>query len=175
MMASESKSVGFNPVRLIQTHQAGVWRYLRALGCSVEEADDLTQDTFVALLQRPFEELSDAATATYLRKAAYHRFVSLRRRAGREIATDQIEAFSQWWGRYAGQDQGESVLEHLRDCLERLPQRARLSLDLRFRDDLSRAEIAAQLKITEHGARNLMQRAKQQLRACVEAKLKHVE
>jgi RNA polymerase sigma-70 factor (ECF subfamily) len=42
---------------------------------------------------------------------------------------------------------------------------------MRFRDDSSRDEIATALEITEHGAKNLMQRAKQQLRECIERKL----
>ena len=32
---------------LVTLHQAGVWRYLRALGCDASLADDLTQDTFL--------------------------------------------------------------------------------------------------------------------------------
>jgi RNA polymerase sigma-70 factor (ECF subfamily) len=43
---------------------------------------------------------------------------------------------------------------------------------MRFRDRLPRVEIAAELKITEHGAKNLMQRAKKQLRGCIERKMR---
>jgi RNA polymerase sigma-70 factor (ECF subfamily) len=43
---------------------------------------------------------------------------------------------------------------------------------MRFRDDHSRADIAKALEITEHGAKNLMQRAKQQLKECIENKIK---
>jgi RNA polymerase sigma-70 factor (ECF subfamily) len=53
-----------------------------------------------------------------------------------------------------------------------LTPRARQALEQRFRDRTSRSAIAEGLGITEHGAKNLMQRAKQQLRACVEQKLK---
>jgi RNA polymerase sigma-70 factor (ECF subfamily) len=42
---------------------------------------------------------------------------------------------------------------------------------MRFHGEHTRAEIAAALEITEHGAKNLMQRAKQQLRECIERKL----
>jgi RNA polymerase sigma-70 factor (ECF subfamily) len=52
-----------------------------------------------------------------------------------------------------------------------LTDRARLALEMRFRDRGSRAEIAAALGITEHGAKNLMQRAKQQLRDCIKRKV----
>ena len=43
---------------------------------------------------------------------------------------------------------------------------------MRFGDKASRASIAADLEITEHGAKNLMQRAKKRLRECMESKLK---
>jgi len=32
---------------LVRAHQAGVWRYLRFLGCEPSEADDLVQETFL--------------------------------------------------------------------------------------------------------------------------------
>jgi RNA polymerase sigma-70 factor (ECF subfamily) len=44
-------------------------------------------------------------------------------------------------------------------------------LDLRFRDRLPRASIAATLGMTEDGAKNILQRAKQQLRVCIERKM----
>ena len=34
------QATGFDPVRLIQTYQAGVWRYLRAMGCEAALAED---------------------------------------------------------------------------------------------------------------------------------------
>src|SRR5262245_420430 len=164
-------AAGFDAVRLIQTHQAGIWRYLRALGCETSLADDLTQDTFLAVLQRPFNDVSPAATTAYLRKTALNMLISHERRAGRVRAVENIEQLDQTWTRWAGNDDGETALAHLRDCLGRLTERARLALEMRFRDESSREEIAAALEITEHGAKNLMQRAKQQLRECIENKL----
>jgi RNA polymerase sigma-70 factor, ECF subfamily len=98
--------------------------------------------------------------------------ISHERRAGRVRSVEDIELLDQTWSRWAGDDNGEAVLDHLRDCLRRLTPRARQALELRFRDDNSRAEIAEELQITEHGAKNLMQRAKQQLRECIDNKLK---
>lgn len=157
--------------RLIEQHQAGIWRYLRALGCDSSEADDLTQETFLAVLERPFTPYSPAATAAYLRKVAYNRFISARRRSNRVVLMEQIEEIDQAWNRLVSDDQGEALLDALKDCLAQLTERARWSLEMRFRDRMPRARIAAALKITEHGAKNLMQRAKKQLRECIEGKL----
>jgi RNA polymerase sigma-70 factor (ECF subfamily) len=162
---------GFDAARLIQTYQAGIWRYLRAMGCETSLADDLTQDTFLAVLQRPFQEVSRAATTAYLRKTALNMLISHERLAGRVRATEKIELLDQTWTRWAGDDDGEAVLMHLRECLGYLTERARLALEMRFRGEHSREEIAAALEITEHGAKNLMQRAKQQLRDCIERKI----
>jgi RNA polymerase sigma-70 factor (ECF subfamily) len=46
---------------------------------------------------------------------------------------------------------------------------------MRFAEDASRVEIGQALGISDHGARNLMQRAKQQLRQCVEEKLQQMK
>ncbi len=39
----------FDFAGLVRTHQVGVWRYVRFLGAEAAEADDLTQETFLAL------------------------------------------------------------------------------------------------------------------------------
>lgn len=168
-----SPVTGFDPVRLIENYQAGVWRYLRTLGCEATLAEDLTQDTFLAVLQKPFQDYNQAATAAYLRRVAYNLFISHQRRAGKMTAVENIEELEKTFAEWAADDNGESALEALRDCLKLLTERARWALEMRFRDGLSRDNIANALEITEHGAKNLMQRAKHQLRQCVETKLKH--
>ena len=65
----------------------------------------------------------------------------------------------------------ESLLATLDECLGELTDRARQALIMRFRQQQSRAAIAASLGLSEDGAKNLMQRAKQQLRVCIERKL----
>lgn len=169
--ATVPNMTGFDPARLIELHQAGVWRYLRALGCEPALADDLTQETFLAVLQTTFQDITPPATAAYLRRTAYHCFIDYQRRARRISLTDEVEELDRTWARWAADDAGDSLLTALRECLKSLGDRARLALELRFRDQQSRAHIAATLQMTEHGAKNLMQRAKQKLRSCIEGKL----
>ena len=157
---------------LVSKHQAGIWRYLRALGADAALADDLTQDTFLEVMRRPFEHFSDAASASYLRRVAHNLFISRRRREGKMTVTEHADQFESAWIRWAGFDSGNAALDALTDCLQRLTDRAQLALRLRFAEDNSRQTIAESLGITEHGAKNLMQRAKSQLRQCVEQKIK---
>ncbi|MBM3998073.1 MAG: sigma-70 family RNA polymerase sigma factor [Planctomycetes bacterium] len=163
--------MGFDPLKLIQDHQLGLWRYLRALGCAREVADDLAQETFLIVLQRPFQDYSEVATRAYLRKVAYNLLVTQQRRAGRVVAVENIEQYERDWNRWAGDGDGEDALRALRGCLKVLGPRALHALKMRFEERRSRQEIADALQMTEHGAKNLMQRAKKKLRDCVEGKI----
>lgn len=158
--------------RLIEEFQGGIWRYLRVLGCEASLADDLTQETFLAAMQRPFEEINSAATAAYLRTIAKNLLISHHRRRGKVVAVEDVEKLDQSWSNWAGNDGGDRALDALRDCLHGLGARARKALEMRFRKDCTREEIAQSLELSEDGAKNLMQRAKQKLRACVEEKLR---
>lgn len=140
------------------------------LGCEPNLAEDLTQETFLAVLQRPFENYNAAATATYLR-TAFNALVSYQRRAKKVTTVENIDELNQQWDDWAGSDNGEELLDALRRCLMVLSDRARLALELRFRDRASRDAIASRLEMSEHGAKNLMQRAKKTLRECIESKL----
>ncbi len=163
----------YNAASLIEAHQAGVWRYLRTLGCERSLADDLTQETFLQVLQAPFQEFSQAATAAYLRRTAHNLYISSLRRSKRVTLIEDFDALDTEWSKWAGTDNGEALLDALKSCFEKLGERARFALEMRFRKRLPRTEIATALKMTEHGAKNLMQRAKQQLRICLGGKLAH--
>lgn len=167
-------SVVLSPEELVTRHQHGVWRYLRMLGCDSATADDLTQETFLKVLRNEkFQQHSAAATSSYLRRTAYHLLVSFHRKMGRVKSVPDTRLIDEVWDRWAGKDlSGDRFVDALRQCLDALTDRARLSLRMRFALNSSRSEIAAALEISEHGARNLMQRAKNQLKECVEESLK---
>jgi RNA polymerase sigma-70 factor (ECF subfamily) len=149
--------------RLVERHQIGVWRYLRSLGCEPTLADDLTQETFLAVLERPFHDFNPQATAGYLRRVAHNHFITHLRRTRKVVPLEEIQGLAETWTRIAAQDDGEEWLEALRACFARLPPRSQLALIMRFRDQASREQIAQALGITQCGAKNLMQRAKLQL------------
>ncbi|MBB3208288.1 RNA polymerase sigma-70 factor (ECF subfamily) [Rhodopirellula rubra] len=162
-----------SPAELIQHHQNGIWRYLRVLGCDATTADDLTQETFLRVLRRDnFVQHSDEATSEYLRRTAYNLLVSNHRKLGRMQVTDSPSLLDESWQRWAGKDlSGDEAVDALRQCMEQLTDRAREALRMRFVENTPRVEIGEALGISDHGARNLMQRAKAQLRQCVAERL----
>jgi RNA polymerase sigma-70 factor, ECF subfamily len=162
-----------SPAELIRRHQKGVWRYLRMLGCDSSTADDLTQETFLRVLRQDnFVQHNDAATNAYLRRTAYNLLVSMHRKQKRVHTSVEASQIDEIWNRWAGQDlSGDLAIEILQDCLSQITQRAQMALRMRFGTGASRNDIAEKLGITDHGTRNLMQRAKAKLRECVEEKM----
>src|SRR5690349_13395425 len=105
-MTMDTAAPGSDVARLVQSHQAGVWRYLRALGCDSSLAEDLTQETFLAVLEKPFADFNPAATAAYLRTVARNLFISFQRRASRQVSVADLDELDVDWSRWAGDDAG---------------------------------------------------------------------
>jgi RNA polymerase sigma-70 factor (ECF subfamily) len=170
-MSGVSPPTGFDPALIVERHQRGVWRYLRALGCDGPLAEDLTQETFLAVIRRPFLDYHPAATAAYLRRVARNLYVNHLRREGDVALAANLDQIDARWQRWAADDDGEALLAALIRCLERLAGRTRLAFRMRYEEERSRADIAAALGLSEDGAKNLMQRAKKSLRECIERSL----
>ena len=158
--------------RLVLEHQAGVWRYVRFLGAERAEADDLTQETFLAVARAAFVERDQRQTAGYLRTVARNQLLALRRRQKREVSTVELEAADSVWAAAAGSD-GNLIgyLDALRDCLAGLEGRSRQAVDLHYRDGAGREAIAEALTMKPDGVKTLLRRTRQALRECIERKL----
>jgi len=159
-------------IELMHAHQRGVWRYLRFLGADAALADDLTQETFIAAFEKPFDDLGPSATAAYLRTAARHLFLNVLRREKRNLPLGAIEEAEQAWNLLTPQGDSDQRLELLRKCLESLPQRGRRAIDLEYRDGRSGAEIALALESSEDAVKALLKRARGELRDCIEQKMR---
>jgi RNA polymerase sigma-70 factor (ECF subfamily) len=157
---------------LVRRHQAGVWRYVRFLGADTAEADDLTQETFLALARAAFVERDERQTAGYLRVMARNQLLALRRRQNREISTVELEAADSVWAAATGPDGSlGNYLDALRECLEQLEGRARQAIDLHYHDGAGRDAIALQLGMQPNGVKTLLRRTRALLRECVERKI----
>jgi RNA polymerase sigma-70 factor (ECF subfamily) len=153
---------------LISQHQADIWRYLRYLGAEAADADDLTQETFLALSRAKFQERSGAQTGAYLRTIARNQLLMLRRFQGRDINTVELEAAEQVWASSAGDSGMDGLLATLAECLETLEGRAREAVQLFYRENLSRAAIASALTMKPEGIKTLLRRTREMLRDCIQ-------
>lgn len=162
---------------LVRTHQQTLWRYARYLGATASEADDLVQETFLAVHRSAFVERCDAQTAGYLRTIARRQLLMLRRRQSRRVKTVEIHAADAAWGEAfdgherSGGDLWDDRVDAARRCVEELDGRVRTAIDLMYRESSGREAIAAALEMTSDGVKTLLRRTRAKLRECIERRL----
>jgi RNA polymerase sigma-70 factor (ECF subfamily) len=171
--ASPTPAGALDLAGLVRQHQATVWRYLRFLGAERAEADDLVQETFLAVARAEFDQRDPLQTAGYLRTVARNQLLALRRKQHREVGTVELEAAEGVWAAATAADgRLDGYLDALRECVGQLQPRAQRAVDLHYRDGASRETIAAELDLKPDGVKTLLRRTRTLLRECVERKLK---
>tara|TARA_R110002072_G_scaffold302737_2_gene488192 strand:- start:12118 stop:12603 length:486 start_codon:yes stop_codon:yes gene_type:complete len=151
----------------VKQHQAGLWRFLRSVGCYAALAEELTQDALLVALRRDIASREERTAAAFLRTTARNLWMK-RRHNDRRRAEQLIDAAELLWQDDAAHDDGNQLLEALGRCVDELPERSRAALERSYHDGASRAEMANELNLTEHGVRNMMQRLRKALRECIE-------
>ncbi|MCR9244251.1 MAG: RNA polymerase sigma factor [bacterium] len=156
--------------RAVHEHLHAVWRYLRMHGAQPDEAEDLAQECFVIAAERAALELDPAATATFLRRTARFLLLQSRRRGKHaRLLADAVDAL---WEEDCATDGGSGLVAALRRCLTKLAPRTARAVQLAYGLDgdepARRREIATELGLAENGVKTLMQRARQQLRDCLD-------
>ena len=150
-------------VDLYQRHHRDVYRYVLASTRSHDEADDITAETF----KRAYESWSSGAPAAgrvlpwlllTARRISTDRWRRLRR-LSRVVALTRSRHDD-------GAEQGRAEFWLWFDALsDALPARQREVLLLRYQRDLTDADIALVMGLTESGIRSLVARALESLRA----------
>ena len=168
-MTAVKEANDFDLGTLVSQHQGNLWRYLRYLGADASEADDLVQETFLAVARKPFEQHGDQSTAAYLRTVARRQLLICRRRQRRELDSVQLDAAETVWARLAD-DRVEPLIDSLQQCLENINGRARQALDLFYRDGMSREALAKRMEMKPDGVKTLLRRTRDALRDCIQRK-----
>ena len=163
---------GIDLAALMREHQAGVWRFLRALGAEANLADDVTQETFLAVYRKPFEQRSRGQTIAYLRIVAKNLFLKARRKAGREVAVAELEHVESEWVELVGEDDGAELTRALKECLKQLDEKPKQALDLQYKEGKQRVEIAEAMGMTDDGIKTLLRRTKARLKKCMELRVR---
>ena len=165
--------------RLVGTHQASVYRYLRYLGADSALAEDLVQETFLATMRpngnhptRP----DDPVWCAWLRGIARNLFLmECRRRRAHPAASDDAaleRAEAAWAAQFQSESDAAERLVALRECLETLPARQREVLDHRYHRRTGRGEMARLFGMTEDGIKSLLRRIRAALAQCIERRLR---
>ncbi len=133
--------------------------------------DDVMQEIAVAVFEsyprydetRPFITwalgIAQRQIGLYLRRTRRDRLV---------FDDDTVQQLASAFERTS--DDSILMLEHLRDCVAKLDGRAREICDHRYRLDRKPKEIAANLKMQPNTVAKVLQRIREQLRDCVQAR-----
>lgn len=144
--------------RVFQSQYRGVFRYVLALTRNVDDADEVTAETFERALKAWAGSPPDHAEKWLLltaRRIATDRWRRARRAVRLSRSSDP--------GANSALQESESWI-WLNRVLELLPPRQREVLMLRYERDLSDADIATVMSLSESGVRSLAARAISTLR-----------
>lgn len=151
---------------LVERHSGPLHATLRAHLANREDARELFQETWLRAYQR-LGRLRDAGRLRAWLVSIALNLVRERRRRGLERAGGADGLELQDGGESAQDLCGREELEGLRAAMQALPARQREVLDLRVNHELSHAEIARLLSISEEASRANHYQALKRLRAAL--------
>lgn len=152
---------------LVKDHQQSLLRYLRFLGADEALAQDMAQETFVAAINAGFADTDQPGTRAYLRTTARNFYFMWLRKHKHEVALPGDDTLESAWHDNEGSDFGETYIKALQNCLDKLTERARLALKMRYGDNASREQISFATGLDSEGAKTLLRRSKEKLRECI--------
>jgi RNA polymerase sigma-70 factor, ECF subfamily len=145
--------------RLYQAKAAELILYGRALGLSHAEAEDVLQETFLALLQR---ETPPAQPEWYCLRSIRNRAFNYRRSFWRRVARE-LES-QRWFERGPDETPAERAAMH---CLAELPVEQREVIVLKLWHDCTYEEIGALLEVSPNTAAGRYRYGLEKLRVCM--------
>lgn len=156
---------------LFARHYAGVYAVVIRIVGTHEEAEEVTQDTFLKLYHRPLAADDETNLRGWLYRvatnAAFNNVRSRRRRLG------WLRRFAGRADRYANDDPLDHVArsdeaDGVREHLAQLPERQRMALVLRS-SGLSYAEVAAAIGVSPNSIGTILARAERAFRKSYES------
>jgi RNA polymerase sigma factor (sigma-70 family) len=147
---------------LYQTYQPGILSLMMQMTRNPEDASDLVQDAFVRVLTRIGDYRGESALGTWIYRVAVNLVIQhLRAKRRYERITGSIAEDSRHF-QPETHDPTESL--SVQEALDRLPQRMRRLVVLRYQHGFDYSEIAEMLGIKQGTVASGLNRAKQQLR-----------
>jgi RNA polymerase sigma-70 factor (ECF subfamily) len=146
---------------LVRRHQTRSWSVaLRFLG-DRSAAEDLVQETFLTLYEKAPGYRPRGQFVAYLFRVLTHKAISLKRRAspGEFLDGDHAAPTAEAWQALDTAQQKARVQR----ALNRLPERQRIAVILRFYEDLSYEEIANALGTSARSVEGLLARSRDTL------------
>ena len=153
------------------SYAARIHRFIAStLGGDARDAEDLLQETFIALAEAlPFFR-GDCSLFTFACAIAHRKVQSFIRRNARRarIALTAVREAPEEWGEYEPES-SSSERRAIADAMEHLQADYREVLMLKYVEELSVSEMARVMRLSEHAIESRLARARRALRAILEA------
>ncbi|MDF2158091.1 RNA polymerase sigma factor [Algoriphagus sp. CAU 1675] len=142
----KSKEIGFR--QLIQLYQKKVYQLIRRMVLIHEDADDLTQNTFIKAYHHLDKFKGNSSLFTWLYRIATNEALSFLEKKKRRYflsVDDHLEKLESYLDQ-PGTLSGDEIHKKLQKALLKLPEKQRLVFHLKYEEDLNYEEIS---KITD--------------------------
>jgi RNA polymerase sigma-70 factor (ECF subfamily) len=150
--------------RIIDREAPRLLRFAQVMLGSLEEAEDVVQDTMLRLWENAAKWTPDARLGTWLHRVCYNRAIDrLRRRRGLVEESELLVVPDEGDLADARVLQGE-IVTAIRQAMNALPHRQRTAVLLFHFQELSQRECAEIMELSEAAFESLLARARRRLR-----------
>ena len=159
-------------IQLWTTAQPAVAGYIRAVVRDSATAKDLLQETALVLFRKFAQYDGERPFLGWALGVAKFQVLGYRRDEARSFLTfepDLLEHFTQAWA--ASEPEADRRAGALQECLDQLKGRAREVVRMRYFDELTAEEIAKRAGTNGGSVRVMLQRIREQLRACISGRM----
>lgn len=164
---------------VVRRYLQQVHRTARGAGLNRQQADDLTQATFVAFFEAAPRFEGRSTVRTFLLGILYRKLQEARRGFHKDRRHDDIdEVVERRFDEKGGWTQppraadhslyDQEIVEHTARCLETVPERQKLAFLLREVEGLSTQETCNALEVSVTNLGVMLYRARNRLRECLE-------
>lgn len=160
-------------------HLPQIFRAARGSGLNEQNAEDVTQNTFITFMEKIGEFEGRSNVRTWLFGILYHKISETRRFAQREGQSDDIEDVMESRFKTNGfwasppQDADKETFNreirlHLEECLDGVTTEQRMAFLLREVEEMGSDEICQTMDITRSNLGVVLFRSRNKLRECLE-------
>lgn len=147
--------------------------YIRSVVFSFHDAEDLIQEVAMAFAEHFTRIDTDKPILPWALSIARHKVIDYLRAKGRRRHVFDEAAMQHITEAYQSvEPEGEDIKAALNECMERLSDRPRHVIELRYLRDMNIAGIAGRLGLSHNAVYVMLHRIRESLANCVRIKLK---
>lgn len=155
---------------ILRQTQVRIRAYIAGMGIPPHEVDDVAQDVYLQLYRNLDKVPEEVPVERWIKGIARNLCLNYIRRSARRGRLHRealIEILANTRTRLERSGQQRAIYAALDGCCEKLPEKSRRILLLRYSEDLSSAAIAKILNSTAEAVRVALHRIRAQLRDCI--------